>query len=1262
MTIATAFRLFLWTQWMYISLGVMIYRNHIPDITVLENVTVGTIVLPNIRTHLGLSHNTAVKLGPGSLNQFFRLDSESGQLICTNTVDLESPALCRFEKSCCRLEGNGQQTEHASDKLTPSIYLEQNSSDLRRQFDQDGRTCRLMAFILASAATDTQLAPITRLHVTVVDLNDNAPTFNPDSVTDTKPLSSNHLQNHPFVQIAFLEGSGGLHGSQDLPMAFDADFSLTNRVARYWLEWDKSKISNEGSLEGRSASIQLNSILSTVGQDGLTWAILGPFRLTYLSHGRSIALELDSELDRETVSQYHILLVAEDGGGLQGRLHITVDVIDVNEFAPVFVESFPLPNKIMKSGDQEVYHKHYKVPESLPVGSEIGRLQATDDDKSPENIITYRLGPGTPQSKITKTFHLHPTTGSLTLLQSLDHETTRSYRLTVIAQDGTTADVATSKQLKEQQSHLAGRLSATAIVEISVTDVNDNAPIIRFEKSDQINRLSRPNGAQRFSTPFNHDVWIKEDLIKGSPVTFFSVSDNDSGENSRVSCTLMNWTDRFQLREFAGLHGLETVGEFDRESTDTYYLTVRCQDHGTPIQQTDAVITVHIEDVNDLPPTFDLPLYQFHVLENSPVGTRLLPLNSNYPSTVSAKDPDLNTTLHYRLEPSDPESTAHGVSRKVIDGSQGMDHHLFHIDPATAELTTHGELDRETRARLTFQVCADDGKHAAFTDVVVLLDDVNDNRPSFDRDTYVLRVEENQLSNSPLVVFKVTDADVDNQGFTFEFIEEMQPVVTVTRPADDGANHSDVSVYKNQPDPGTVRYHFALRDNTLYLRRSLDRELRSSYHFFIKVTDIQESKQVKDLGNAGLSVGLTSQAEIFVDVGDVNDNAPVLAFPNSTGPLGNRLSVSCHETMGSSVGRLQASDADLGPNATVVFSVIHTPEVDQLFYLDGQSGELFVNTGQLVARCGSSIILIISVDDQGPAESKRSRTAPVERLIIQLESKPTLAELIAAESRNKLGHLSNAAAGSALHNDEGADGTSVYGVLSTRTVLSVVLGGSTVFLITLLLVWIILLLYSRSRRQKRFRSLRVNQGKDKYETVTVASATQQQRSPEKVYLGPPQLVNQTTDDRSPYAERATTWNTFKSEKQRVSDSNASQQASTSIDLEHRGCSVGRINPDYAQSRTGTYSQFSKPDFLTGTVRSRSSPTITATTAFPLETQSDYMTAVWHLDGAENYQTCSLEYANQPEACLRSPKKTDDNFAAPFSLEIPLHLVSINMMR
>jgi len=101
-----------------------------------------------------------------------------------------------------------------------------------------------------------------------------------------------------------------------------------------------------------------------------------------------VRLVLVDALDRESRAEYHLTVVAYDGGDEEpaaaaGRrsatLQVHVIVLDVNDNRPSFE------------------HAHYEaiVPENVPTGSIVLRVRATDPDEGANADIRYRLDDNT---------------------------------------------------------------------------------------------------------------------------------------------------------------------------------------------------------------------------------------------------------------------------------------------------------------------------------------------------------------------------------------------------------------------------------------------------------------------------------------------------------------------------------------------------------------------------------------------------------------------------------------------------------------------------------------------------------------------------------------------------------------------------------------------------------------------------------------------------------------------------------------------------
>uniref|UniRef100_A0A5K3FP61 Protocadherin-1 n=1 Tax=Mesocestoides corti TaxID=53468 RepID=A0A5K3FP61_MESCO len=963
------------------------------ELQVYENATVGSVVIPDLRDYLQVSPDRQIRLGPGSLGSFFSL-TQNYTLLVQSDLDLESGELCRAEESCCRSEA----------VIRDDIYL---------SYTHFTPNCKLKAVVLANAGGSTPLKPIGRIVVVIRDLNDHAPEF-------VLPKGDAHSVVQR-IHIPFFEGFKGVGERFQLPTAKDQDFLPENSVVTYSL----TKLGVAGFSESSP-----NEILAS--NDAPTWQLVGPFRLVHKRKEDSLALEVARELDRETQSEYELVLHAADGEGKKASLILHVHVLDVNEYAPTFVGVKPFGAAEISEGlesNTRVVHLY----ENASIHTPFVQVIAEDKDAPPANRITYKFANNFHLSEAASVFSIDPNNGLIRLEKPLDYERIKRYVLPVLAIDASYEPTfGEEKALTQAAQKVAQEIAesikkepktSTMTLEVRVNDCNDHAPEIKLQGT-----VSNAGEVTRTGI---EELTVVENSPPGTSLVFFSAVDRDQGDAGATQCHLLNWTEYFRIHNFSDFFGLETSRELDREVQPEYLITIECSDNGSPRQFSQKRLRVVLLDVNDEEPSFQHPVYSFHVLENSPPMTKLIPVSDSYKNPVTAFDKDTNSTLTYHLEPSMLADS---------DQSNMFDYQLFDVDSETGTLYTKSALDREQKSSHKFSLCANDGVHKACTNIIVHLDDVNDNPPLFDRETHIIRLVENTQIYEPLITFNVADVDIGNQGFTFTI--EAPQLTTNESDSQDTANY--------------LQRFFNIRDNRLFLRQPLDREAKAHYHFFVRVADLQK------FPSGRLQESLSSTTEVFIEVSDINDNVPVFIFPNTSAANdgGNQLNVSCRETMGSSVGRVEAIDLDLGQNGTVVYSVIQGPVSNELFYLDKQSGELFVNSGSLSENCDSVFLLVISADDMGPPSSKKGRPLPVERLLIRLQDQPTLAEYMSLNSQQP----------SSARGSDGSRGDAGYFGLPAKTMLSVVLGGCIVFLTGLFLAWVILMLISRSKRRRCERS------------------------------------------------------------------------------------------------------------------------------------------------------------------------------------------------
>ncbi len=143
-------------------------------------------------------------------------------------------------------------------------------------------------------------------------------------------------------------------------------------------------------------------------------------------------------LDYESTSAYNLTVTATDNGtgSLSVSANVAITVGNIND-APV------------------VQNGTMSVAENSPGGTAIGTVVATDQDAA--QSLTYAIIAGNTGG----VFAINASTGAITLANPVDREGTASYTLTVQATDN------------------AGTpLSSTGTITVTITDVNDNAPVI----------------------------------------------------------------------------------------------------------------------------------------------------------------------------------------------------------------------------------------------------------------------------------------------------------------------------------------------------------------------------------------------------------------------------------------------------------------------------------------------------------------------------------------------------------------------------------------------------------------------------------------------------------------------------------------------------------------------------------------------------------------------------------------------------------------
>ena len=676
----------------------------------------------------------------------------------------------------------------------------------------------------------------------------------------------------------------------------------------------------------------------------------------------------NSSYDRETSGWYTLVALATDQGTppedppLSSSVCVFVEIIDLNDNPPHFLlEAY------------EVNVEENRVPLDP-----ILILAVADDDIGTNtdtefSIVSYTEGGGA--------FRLLPQ-GDLQLATILDREATPVVNLTIMA-----ANV-------EAPHH-----SSTAVVIVTVYDVNDNPPV--------------------FSTDSYH-ASISENLPAGSFVITVTATDGDVGMNSLIMYSITSTSegseDLFTIDANSG--NVSTLAVLDREVSVRHTLVITATDSGSRPLNTTVTLVINVTDTNDLPPVFSQQFYSATVYENGHM------INV---ATVLATDGDIgsNAIVFYFITSVSPVTKA------------------FSIDNSTGVIVLIQPLDAEEYTTYELTVTANNGPVTPYLDnnvtVTVTVEDRNDNRPLFDSGIHQAVITERAAVGSEVLMVTAKDSDIlpensqvvyfiDEGGFHGNdsggglpfFIHADNGTIVVADQLDfenttqyefdvvamDTGNLPQSSsthvlvfvqdsndnfpvfsqpsyqffIVENSPsasfigrvsasdvDMGQLVYHIEYGDDSnsfqidsqsgeIFGNETFDREERSEFAFNVTVVDYGPDSLVK-----------SATAEVFVGILDQNDNPP--EFDSTM--YGQ--SVPENISLGSGVIVVTAFDPDSGPNGTVAYGLVDNADASH-FEINSTSGEIRTRT-VLDRETQSEFSLLVEAADGGI--SPRAVTAEV---------------------------------------------------------------------------------------------------------------------------------------------------------------------------------------------------------------------------------------------------------------------------------------------
>ncbi|XP_035298870.1 cadherin-related family member 2 [Cricetulus griseus] len=503
---------------------------------------------------------------------------------------------------------------------------------------------------------------------------------------------------------------------------------------------------------------------------------------------------------------------------------VTIHLRDINDHRPTF--------------SQSLYE--LTVPENSPTGFVVtSSINATDQDKDKWGRITYSLLPGNGEDL----FEVDPNSGTVTVKNGtlLDREKQAVYYLTLQATDG-------------------GNQSSTTALEITLLDVNDNAPVVRG----------------------SYNIFVPEEGGNVSVTIQAYDDDQPDTNNSRLLFSLLPgpYSHNFSIDPNTGL--LRNLEPLDREAIDPaleghIVLTVLVADCGNPPLSTEVNVSITVEDINDNLPIFNQSSYEFFVKERDP---------GEFVGTVKAWDADqteTNNRISFSL-------SGTGVNNFVVRG--------YVLEDGGAEgylwLLPDVSLDYEAQKFFNLTVSAENPGPQGLestASVTVVVVDVNDEPPTLDAASLrAVLVAENGSQHGQ--VAQVTAQDVDTDSLLrIELV--------------------DVICTKDNVDVGSVCHEwFSMDANGLvYINQSeaIDYEACNLVTLVVRAHDLNTDSRFD---------AYSSNGDLPIVIEDKNDNAPYFLPVNQTFVIIPEL-----VSPGQQVAFVQARDEDSPHNSIIDFSI-----------------------------------------------------------------------------------------------------------------------------------------------------------------------------------------------------------------------------------------------------------------------------------------------------------------------------------------------------
>ncbi|XP_035377230.1 protocadherin gamma-A11-like isoform X1 [Electrophorus electricus] len=266
-------------------------------------------------------------------------------------------------------------------------------------------------------------------------------------------------------------------------------------------------------------------------------------------------ITVNGDMDFEKLKHFQINVEATDNGGLTDSCKVVIELVDVNDNAPVI-------NLISFSN---------AVPEDSTPGTVVAMMNVKDLDSGKNGQVKCLVTQDTPFKIKTTSTNFY----SLVSEQLLDREKVSEYNITIRAADEGVPSLSTNKTLT-----------------IKISDVNDNAPFFRSN---------------------SYVAYVMENNLPGVSIFEVAANDRDVGNNARISYFLEDeFVNGVSASSYVTVNAesgeIIAVRSFDYEQTKEFNIRVKAQDGGNPPLSNNVSVKIIIQDQNDNAPQVLYPV------------------------------------------------------------------------------------------------------------------------------------------------------------------------------------------------------------------------------------------------------------------------------------------------------------------------------------------------------------------------------------------------------------------------------------------------------------------------------------------------------------------------------------------------------------------------------------------------------------------------------------------------------------------------------